>query len=111
MGIRNSTINHMVPSIILTGLNRGLEQDASSATLVVDGVLLRELIELEANLVTIHTTPGEELALVGACQRVVLAAVDVCDGLLLEVGKLGGLQDNGFVLASVGLDANLAKVI
>lgn len=94
-----------------TGLDSGLEQDTGVASLVVNGDILVKLVKLEADLVTIDTAPSEELTVLGASQRVVLATVDVGNVVVLKGGELDRSEDDGIVLACVGLDTNLAKVV
>lgn len=94
-----------------TGLDSGLEQDTGVASLVVDGDILVQLVKLEADLVTIDAAPGEELAVLSASQGVVLATINIGNVVVLEGGELGGSEDDGIILAGVGLDTDLAKVV
>lgn len=50
----------------LTRLDGRLEEDTGVASLVVDGVLLRQLVKLETDLVTVNTSPCQEVTLVRA---------------------------------------------
>lgn len=59
----------------------------------------------------IQTSPGQELAVLGASKRVVLATSDLLDLVVLERLDNGGTQNNGVILASAHLNTSLGKVV
>lgn len=104
---------------------RGRGQDARGAELAVDAVLAGVPGGREAELVAVDAAEGEEGAVVGDGEGVVLAADEGGDAAAAGEGlDLGGLQDNGAVLGTTKLivivlvplplgtgDAELAKVV
>lgn len=88
-----------------------LEENTGVLALIIDGVLLAELIKLETNLVAINTSPSKELALVGARQRMMLATINVGDLAIFKGSNLGRLENDGFILAGIGFNADLAEVV
>lgn len=95
----------------LTRLDSRPEENTRIASIVVDGVVTRKLVKLEANLVAIDTAPSQDITIGGASDGVVPATINVCDLLMIKVGKLSRSKDDSIVLTSVRFDTDLTEVI
>ena len=96
---------------LLTRHGGGELQDARLVVLVEDGVVLSERILLDANLVAVNAAEGEELAVGAAGERVVGAAVDVGDVVVLEAADDARDGDDGIGLAGQVGVARLGVVV
>ena len=89
------------------GDDSGLDQDSGLLLLVEDGVLLGKRARGETDLVSVDAAPRQQLALVVDGQRVVLAAGNVDEHLILQRADQLRLEEVAAVGAGLGLDAEL----
>lgn len=94
-----------------TGNLSGFNQDARASPGILDDRIIRERVDLQATLVTIHATPDQAFAIDGAGNGVVSATADLGDAPVGERLDGDGVGDGGFIVTGIVADAGCAETV
>lgn len=94
-----------------TGNLGGFDQDARASPGILDDRIIRDRVDLQATLVTIHATPNQAFAIGGAGNGVVSATADLGDAPVGERLDGDGVGDGGFIVAGIVADAGCAETV
>lgn len=96
---------------VLTRHNDRMNQNARPSALVEDGVFPGESARVDTNLVAVHTSPSEKLALLIESNGAAATARNARHVEVVKRLNLGRLKDSSTVLASIGLNTDPTKAV
>lgn len=86
-------------------------EDARRTTLVLDGVLVGEVGDLDSHLMTVNASPCQAVTSVSDGDGVVTTALNAGDGLVGEAFHKLGAENNSIIISCVVGDTSLSIVV